>query len=325
MENIPVMGKKGERMSLRVPLVVAGSSVGACLLLFLFRGIYVYWDSPPLINFLSSWIPFVLSILLAFVPSGKEMKHRWVKYTWRSAVVLIGFTWSLILWHQQILANVSNIAANKVLLTDAITQSNIHSDQQFGKVQENVGTVQKQVTGLGQSIDTTTKTISSDLEKTQAELDASIGKVGKPDPPIPAKLTFTLWDLTATVDNPVLSKTVDPDKDGAFPVEFALINGSESTADTIDIWVEVCDLCSFVKEPVGFEHPAGGDDHIRHRMIGSLNPGVTFEKITILVKSSAPNPFQIAFRYSCKTCGGKMSPTQFAVITQGPSLIPKQP
>jgi len=172
---------------------------------------------------------------------------------------------------------------------------------------------------------TTENDISTKLDQSTSALNAGLGKVGKPEPPVPAKLIFSLWDVTASADKPVLSKTVQPDDDGSFPVEFTFTNASESTADSIDIWVEVCGLCTFAKEPVGFEHPAGASDQTRHRVIGTLNPGVSFEKETILVKSSVPNPFQIAFRYSCKTCGGKVSQNQFVIITQGRLLIPEHP
>jgi hypothetical protein len=55
-ENNLVMVEKGKRMSLRVPLVVGGASLAACGLAFLGFGLYIYWDSPKLINFLAAWI-----------------------------------------------------------------------------------------------------------------------------------------------------------------------------------------------------------------------------------------------------------------------------
>ena len=73
------MGGKGKRMSLRTPLVVGGVGLGMCACAYLGFGLYIYWDSSKLIKFLAAWIPFVLSILFAFVPSGKEMKREWIK------------------------------------------------------------------------------------------------------------------------------------------------------------------------------------------------------------------------------------------------------
>ena len=73
------MAGNGKRMSIRTPLVIGGAGIAACGIAFLSFGLYILWDSPRLINFLAAWIPFVLSILFAFVPSGKEMKHPSIK------------------------------------------------------------------------------------------------------------------------------------------------------------------------------------------------------------------------------------------------------
>ena len=238
------------------------------------------------------------------------MKHLWIKWVWRGSVVVIGFCWSVMLWHQQDLSDRASAAQTASALGSAVSQANDHADQQFKKVQDQVSEVKG-------SLKTTEDNIAAKLDESTSSLNAGLGRVGKPDPPAPAKLVFTLWDQTFTPEDPVLSKTIQPDGDGAFPVEFTVVNVSESMADTIDIWVDVCSLCSFAKEPKGFEQPAGADDHTRHRLIGSMNPGVSWEKMTVLVKSSVPNPFQVALRYSCKNCGGRIATNQVATITQG--------
>ena len=98
------------------------------------------------------------------------------------------------------------------------------------------------------------------------------------------------------------------------------LTGASLTAESIDIWIVLCDKCSFAKEPVGFEKPAGADDRMRHRVIGPLNPGVSFEKITLSVKSASTDGFfQMGFHYSCKTCGGKILPDQIATIYEAPA------
>lgn len=305
-------------MSLRVSLVVGVTGFTACACAFFALGLYIYWDSPRLINFLAAWIPFILSVLFAFVPSGKEMKHQWIKWTWRGGVLVVGFFWSIMLWHQQDLSDRASAAQTKNALGSAVSQANDHADQQFKKVQD-------QVSDVKNNLKTTENNIATKLDQSTSTLNAGLGKVGKPEPAEPAKLTFSLWDTTASADKPVLSKIVQPDKDGNFPVEFSFLNGSESTAEAIDIWIRVCDECSFSKEPDGFEKPAGIDEHLRHRVIGSLNPSVNFEKMTILVKSPLLGHFQIGFKYACKTCGGKMSPLQFATVNEGspPALKPQ--
>ena len=88
--------------------------------------------------------------------------------------------------------------------------------------------------------------------------------------------------------------------------------------DSVPEVVIVNNGCSFAKEPAGFEKVAGSDDRVRHRIVSLLNPGVSFEKTTIVVKSAPTDGyFQIAFRYSCKTCGGKIAPNQNVTIWKG--------
>jgi hypothetical protein len=127
------------------------------------------------------------------------------------------------------------------------------------------------------------------------------------------------------MDKPALTDVIAPDGSGDFQVAFTVGNFSGTTAELIDIWVQVCDTCSFGAEPAGFEKPSGLDDRVRHRMIGSLNPGVSFEKMELLIKYPEPRGqyFQVAFRSSCKTCGGKVSTNQVATIFTGRLL--KQP
>jgi len=121
-------------MSLRRPLMVAGAGFGLCACAYLVCGLFLYWNSPELINFLAAWIPFVLSVLFAFVPAGKEMKHEWMKWSWRGGVVAIGFFWSVMLWHQQDLNSQTSAAQTQGALGSAVSQANSHADQQFKKV-----------------------------------------------------------------------------------------------------------------------------------------------------------------------------------------------
>lgn len=289
------------RMSYRPPLVVAAVSFVACLLVFLGGGIYIYWNSPRLINFLASWIPFALSILLAFMPAGSDMKNPLRRYFWRGGILFIGFCWSFLLWHQQVLTDAASTQANQQLLAQAVQQSNSHSDGQFGNIQQ-------QITNLGGALGNLHSQLDNDL-------DTDIGKV-KPHPLVPAALTFTLWDPQASAEHPALIQIVSPDKDGNFPVNFTIANGSDTTAEEIDIWLDICHDCSFAKEPEGFENPSGTDPHVRHRSWPSLNPGVNLQEMTAVIKAPVASRFEIGIRYSCKTCGGT-HPRQVASIIEG--------
>jgi hypothetical protein len=159
--------------------------------------------------------------------------------------------------------------------------------------------------------------------KTEAELNASIGKVGKADPPERAKLQFSLWPVPNTNVNPLTVIPLTPDAEGVVSVDFSFTNTFAAAAEKIDFWIEVCEACVFVKEPPNFDKPPGTMETVRHRLLlGILNPGTTFEKTTILVKpKESLNQFQIAFRYSCETCGA-MSPAQAVRILLLPSPRP---
>ena len=90
-------------MSLKGPFWVAGTSVSACALVCLGWGTYLYWNDVKLINFLAAWIPFVISILLAFVPEHEMTATK--KFLWRFGVISVGFIWSAVLWHQQVITD----------------------------------------------------------------------------------------------------------------------------------------------------------------------------------------------------------------------------
>jgi hypothetical protein len=298
-------GHTYKRLSLRLPLVFGGIGFALCALAFLAFGVYLDWDSPKLINFLAAWIPFVLSVLFAFVPSGKEMKREWIKWAWRGAVVVIGFFWSVMLWHQQDLSDQANSRQTQDAIGTAVSRANDHADKRFDQVQENVGGVQRQVTGLGQSLDNTTKALSSALEKSTTELSSDLGKVGKPDPPELAKLRFTLFrdDLLVQME-PLKEDTIRKDGDGSIQIPFTMRNISNVSADSIDIWVYICNTCEFAKEPDGFDKPEGLVKNARHRLISSLNAGVAMQKTSIAVKYDGPEKrVGIAFASSCKNCG----------------------
>jgi hypothetical protein len=287
------------------------------------------WGSLRLVNTVVNLTPTLLSILFAFVVDkdlADRMKWRWL---FRFTVISIGAGLSMLLWHQQALSDIQSNKQIQDAVTQAVTDANKHSDKQFQAVQQNVGGVDRKVSAVGDSLAQTATDLSSDIQrtsdaiqKTSDRLDASIGKVGKPDPPIPAKLVFSLWDAKSTSDNPTLKTAIQPDKDGSYPVDFTFINDSSTTAETIDFWIQICDQCSFEKEPEGFEKLAGSDEHVRHRMAQSVNPGVALQKMTVAVKPPVgATGFDVAFRYSCKTCAGKVTGNQIARVT----LLPATP
>jgi hypothetical protein len=143
------------------------------------------------------------------------------------------------------------------------------------------------------------------------------------DPPVPAKLRFTLWEEDPGLTTPILSYPLRPDIDGVFNVDFTVENVSSTTGHSIDVWVDLCTDCSFAKEPEGFDRPKGMRDATRHLTIPLLNGGASFVKSTIAVKLSKPvNDFEVGLRYSCEACGGHVMPTQVAKIIALPPGLP---
>src|SRR5262249_39703474 len=132
----------------------------------------------------------------------------------------------------------------------------------------------------------------------------SISKVGKPDPPPHPRLTFVPFESTPPVRDGFYLIHVNPDKDGNLAVDFTVFNPSEKSAQMVDGWLDICDACSFVKEPDAFDRPTGMRDNTRHTTIQLLNPKASLPKKTVVLKlkEQSLSSFDIAWRYSCDLC-----------------------
>lgn len=286
-------------MSYKVSIYVASGSVAGCGLLWLIWGIYLYWSDIRLVNFLAAWIPFVLSILLAFVPEHTMTRPK--KYLWRSGVIAVGFIWSVVLWHQQVVADNTAKQDQARIVSQAVSESNQHSDGKIGQVE---GDLQSTRADLEARIDK----VPQLLTKTESDLNSSISKVGTA-PVKYAQLQFEIFDPTASV--PRMSQTISPDDNGVYTLDFGVTNVSDTAASSGEIWVHICDQCAFSEEPNGFDRPNGLDERSRHKLFQNLNPGVSLERMTIKFKI-AGGPFaftDVFFNYSCASCG-KIAPPQ---------------
>jgi hypothetical protein len=292
-----------KRLTMRPALWVGVSGVSACALVWLGWGMDLYWNDVKLVNFLAAWIPFVLSVLLAFVPEHKMTTTK--KLLWRGGVILVGFAWSVVLWHQQAVADAAARKDQENIVTAAVSKANEHSDVRIGSVQAEVKGVKTDIGGVKSDLKETKDALSGMVSKTAADLASSIGKVGRPDPPEPIRFEASLWPATDlnTASWPIKRLTLSAGADGSIPVEFTFRNMSGAAATNAEIWIQVCDACSFAKEPEKFDHPEGSDARVRHRLIQLLNPGVTMEKMTVSVKLEHPFAgFTLHFRYSCQGC-----------------------
>lgn len=288
--------RTNSKMSYKPLLIVSGAGGAACIVLALIRGLYIYWADPKVVNFLAAWIPFVISVFVAFVPDHEMSKKR--KVLWRASVIAIGFLWSGVLWHQQIVDENAVVADQSQI----VIQANKHSDAQFGEVERDLHDTRSD---LESRIDK----VPSLLSATESHLDVSIGKVGTAPR---ARLQVSFWPHPGE-NMPVDTAFLSP-LDGVYQVPITVKNISDTEAKDVDLWVTLCDACSFAQEPVGFDRPQGMNELTRHKSISSLNPGVTFEKTVIPVE--LPLNFQrfvIGVSYSCATCG-KASPTENLTI-----------
>jgi hypothetical protein len=154
------------------------------------------WGDLRFVNYFVAFIPTILSILFAFV-IDKELERR-MKIMWRIGIVACGFLYSAALWHQQSLTDKSNLAIQTTIVHDAVTQANQHSDEKFAGVKKDVGDLGTQVSGLSKSLDTRTDALGKALDNATGTINTNLGKVGRPDPPVPAKLQLYLWYVATT-------------------------------------------------------------------------------------------------------------------------------
>jgi len=311
-----VSGPKQKRI-LRI-VITAMVAIGLCPLLVHYARKFGpgIWGNVHLFDYVVNLIPTVLSILFAFVIDKDLEAH--MKKRWRASIILCGFLWSVALWHQQSLTNKQSANQINEAINKAVSYANGHSDQKFAAVDGKVD-------GIGQSLEATDKSLASDIQslstdiqKTSDRLDTSIGKVGKPAPPKVPNLVFSLWEDGMT-NFPLDSETLSPDANGNYHIAFLIKNDSSVDAQGIEEWVRICDECSFATEPKGFEKLKGMDDRERHRIILSMNPGVSLlEGNEIEVKPPFSHPdggrFSVVFKSTCNTCGSVSVSKQFWII-----------
>jgi hypothetical protein len=184
---------------------------------------------------------------------------------WRIAIVGVGFLWSVLLWRQLDIAEKQSATDQKKLLDESVNKANQHSDDKFAGVKEDVG-------HLGDKVETVNKQqieLAQAFAKATGDITTNLGKVGKSDPPELAKLRVSLWkEGQSQTEEPVESETIQQNADGSVTAQFLIRNISSTEADDPDIWVVICSVCTYVKEPEGFEKAQGTAEQERHLHIG---------------------------------------------------------
>lgn len=289
--------------------------------------VYFHWNDPDkeykIVNFSAAWFPFAVSIFAAFIPDLEKVGK--MRRVWRIGIIVAGFLYSIVLWHQQSVNLAASRRDQEGIVTTAVSKSNDHADQQISGIRKDVSAVRgdfakandqsgRQISKMEDELKGAFGSVATLVSKTETNLNASIGKVGKPEPPDLASLQFGLWEENSSTAGPILTSSLRPDKDGVFTVAFWLTNNSNTAMHSVDVWIDICDHCMFTQEPAGFERPTGMRDQTRHVRISLLNPGVGTEKGILHIKPARPfTQFEVAMRYSCEVCV-KMAPPQKATI-----------
>jgi hypothetical protein len=277
----------------------------------------LHWSDPDkdlkITHFLAAFWPIPFGVFAAFFPDMERSQK--MRPLWRIGIVVATFCVSGILVHQQA---IDSLAAKRS--QDALIEKlNSHTDQQVGKVQENLTNTAEQSAehisalrdGL-QATDSNLTDLSDRAVKGFQDLGVSISKVGKPEPPIPAQLQFSLWPGGT---QPLLLASSAADKDGAFSVDFTVKNNSPTAVHSADVWINICLACVFTKEPDGSDRPKGLGEKITHMALQILNPGATVEKKTLSFKFDGEgSQVQISMRYSCEVCVSDSLTEQVAVL-----------
>jgi hypothetical protein len=292
---------------------------------------YHHWDDPDreikFFGFLVAWFPLAITIFVAFIPD-LEKWGRGAMVTWRVGAVVLGFIWSGALWRYEALT-VSSARQDQAKLLDA---ANEHTDKSLSKANEHtdnqITTVRDDLKGAQQHSDeqigtlrTDVKVIGDTVSRSTVTLGESISKVGKPDPPDLARLQFSLFGDAF----PTFETFIRADDNQVFNIDFMVKNVSGVTARNGDLWVYICDTCTFAKEPDGFDKPKGLIETGRHKAFDHLNPGTGLEKMTVNIKlGKAFGKFVVGFNYSCDGCG-ELGPVQLATMMVLPPLPGHKP
>jgi len=290
-----------KQMSTRIPLLVAVASVSACALLWLGCGVYLYWNDPRLLNFLAAWIPFVLSLLLAFVPEHKMNTTN--KILWRSGVIGLGFVWSVVLWHQQVITDKAAREDRERIVTTAVNQSNQHSDQQIGAVRTDVQGVKNDVQGVKKDLE---DKLSDTISKSTSTLSESIGKVNKPESQELARLQFSL--MTEEADqNPSLlpiRQTILPLVGDVVTIKLSTTAVGKSPARNGIFLLRICDACTYVEEPTNSSAPNGDRSSSDRRMsFQQIYPGAWIDNVILKLRVTGNyQSFMIGCMYTCENC-----------------------
>jgi hypothetical protein len=254
-----------------------------------------------LLNFAAVWLPFVLSIIIAFIPSSETRRKAHMR--WRFYLMAAGLATSIIMWRQQdramdaarrdreAAAHAQQAAISQAItaaVSQSVEKSTKHSDEQTEAVKED----------LKAEFENSTKTLTGEFSKDAA----TIAEKSKPGPPGIAKIAFTFGPSgVANVSVKTMHTRLVA---GVVTFAFTYVNTSDVTATNTQIWIRLCPVCTYTKEPDGFTKKADAVLSDRYARVGNLAPGVFITETAVSV--SIPDTITtlgIGFQYACDNCG----------------------
>lgn len=264
---------------------------------FLFRhGLAMYWGTVPgpmidLFVYIGvGALTAFLAVLAGHVATDKR-GYRWTFY--------IGGTLLFALITAAGIRNYRAPTPEKIVMR-AVDEANSHTDIAVDNVRKDLGTISGDLRAQIGATSGRIGELSSDVRSGNETLSDEF-KTVKPFTPEQAKLTFTLWNEDL-VTFPLMVQSIQEAADNSVTVDFTARNTSKTSAHKGSLFVQVCDNCKFTKEPEGFMHPKGQNEHFRTKAFDGLDAGVTFEKLTVTVMPPIEGGFKVAFTYSCDNC-----------------------
>jgi len=286
----------------------------SCVAALILLGTMWFFQQSHAANELLSWLVLVVPVLLGVVVIAVPAKHEDERshMRWRYILGLALIVYGGLAWVQQSRATNESLEDREKAIRDTAAQTSAEVSKTVGQQYEAmISDLNIQIEDLKKQLSMQAKDFAEQLKQTDTDLSGSISRVGT-TPIKYAQLQFSLWGEVAANQLPILDESILPDSDGTISVDFTVTNISDTAADSVDMWVYICDRCVFASEPSGFDKPSGMRDVERHKMFASLNPGVSLEKMTVKIKFppfSAGTQFvntELDLKYSCATCG-KMS------------------
>jgi hypothetical protein len=278
--------------------VVYAVAILGCVAVFMWT--FLHQQDPDqqykIVNFLSAWFPFAISIVIALIPDlGTKVKRGWV---WRLGVVAVGFTYSFLLWNQQGI-NLSVARRDQQhAVSEAVNKSNEHSDQQIGGVRKDVQDVKSDLRDVKKDVQAT-------ISKTESALSADINKMKIFPPSEKATYEVSLWP--AVISNwPVREKSL-PKVNGVVTFGFSIMVKGHMAKQT-RIWLRLCQDCKYSKEPTGFQnlnaHTESVDPTERMLVVGDFLPNIVYTPIinVDVIPPTGQTFFLVAVQVGCENC-----------------------